>query len=178
MPRTRPNVSHSQEQPWSNSPNAPKIPYYIYRSEKTWFAGAFIGSILYGTLKRSLLTIRAHCLFVWVIPGILVVLFFNCISTLFNPVHRRAGSIKWGLASYAAIMFSVVTLYTATSAHILSTSYVDNRDFPGGPYLYRGTTVFEGIGFIPRTAFRLNNWLADGLLVSSPPRAMVSRSRT
>ena len=45
-------MSDLEEQPWSDNPNAPKIPYYIYRFEKTWFAGVLISSILYGTPKR------------------------------------------------------------------------------------------------------------------------------
>lgn len=59
-------MSDSQEQPWSDSPNAPKIPSYIYRFEKTWFAGVLVGSILHGTRKKSLLarpSVRAHCSF-------------------------------------------------------------------------------------------------------------------
>jgi len=39
--------------PWSNNPNAPKIPYPIYLEEKAYFAGTLIGSMLYGTRKSS-----------------------------------------------------------------------------------------------------------------------------
>ena len=171
-------MSDSQEQPWSDSPNAPEIPYYIYRFEKTWFAGVLVSSILYGTLKRLLLTppsVYAHFLFVRFIPGILAVLFFNSMATLFNPIHRRARGLKWGLASYAAIMFSLATVYMATNAYVLSISYVDNRDFPGGPYIYQTAIAYDAISVIPRTAFRLNNWSADGLLVGSRSSAMVAR---
>jgi len=97
LPRARPNMSDPQEQPWSNDPNAPAIPYYIYRFEKTWFAGVLISSVLYGTLQRPLPihpSIRAHCSFIWFITGVLVVLFFGCMTTLFNPIHRRTGRIK------------------------------------------------------------------------------------
>ena len=38
----------SEQQPWSNNPNTPKIPYYIYNYEKTYLAGILIGAILYG----------------------------------------------------------------------------------------------------------------------------------
>ena len=41
----------SQEQSWSDDPNAPKITHYLYFREKAGFAGYLIGSILYGTLK-------------------------------------------------------------------------------------------------------------------------------
>ena len=108
----------------------------------------------------------------------LVVLFFGCMTTLFNPVYRRTGSIKWGLASYTVIMFSLATVYVAINAQVLSISYVDNRDFPGGPYIYQIAIAYEAISVIPRTAFRLNNWLADGLLVSPLFGTTVARSGT
>ena len=42
-------MSGSQQTPWSNNPNAPKILYDLYFEEKANFAGFLIGSILYGT---------------------------------------------------------------------------------------------------------------------------------
>lgn len=44
-------MSDSQQRPWSNSPNAPKIPYDLYFREKAYFSGTFIGAMLYGTPK-------------------------------------------------------------------------------------------------------------------------------
>jgi len=44
-------MSDSQEQPWSDNPNAPKIPYDLYFGEKATFAGILIGSMFYGTYK-------------------------------------------------------------------------------------------------------------------------------
>ena len=41
-------MSDSRERPWSDHPNAPKIPYHLHLLEKANFAGYFIGSILYG----------------------------------------------------------------------------------------------------------------------------------
>ena len=40
-----------REKPWSDNPNAPKIPYSLYFQEKVTFAGDFVGPILYGTRK-------------------------------------------------------------------------------------------------------------------------------
>jgi len=39
---------NSQEPPWSNNPNAPKIPYSVYLEEKATLAGSLTSSILYG----------------------------------------------------------------------------------------------------------------------------------
>ena len=161
----------SQERPWSDNPNAPKIPYDVYYAEKTWFAGTLISSILYGAYKVSLPSLpplRAHCTFVRFTVGMLITLFFNCMAALFNPAFRRGEGIKWGLVTYTVIMFSLVTVYTAMKDHILSICYIDNRDFPdGGPWGYHESNSYSALFIIARAAFNLNNWMADGLLVSS-----------
>ena len=113
----------------------------------------------------------------------LVVLFFKCITALFNTVYRRGEGVKWGLVSYTVIMFSLVTVHLVTNLELLSTSYIDHRDFVGyegdvelrGPYAYQTSTNFKAISVIPRVAFRLNNWLADGLLVSFILDTVVAR---
>lgn len=56
-------MSDSQEQPWSDNPNAPMIPLITYHNEKAWFAGTLASFILYGTPQRSpptRLPISAH----------------------------------------------------------------------------------------------------------------------
>ena len=102
-------------------------------------------------------------------------------AALFNPVYRRGEGVKWGLVSYVVAMFSLATVYTAMIIHILSISYIDNRNFPGddesytGPYGYLYALTYKAINVTPRVAFRLNNWLADGLLVSFLFDAVVAR---
>jgi len=175
-------MSDSQEQPWSDNPNAPQIPYGLYLLEKTWFAGTLISSILYGARDisiPSLTLIRAHCTFVRFTLGMLIVLFFNCMAALFSPAHRRGEGIKWGLVIYTVIMFSLVTVYTATKDYILSLCYIDNREFPDyGPWGYHETHAYSAIFIIARAAFNLNNWLADGLLVSSSFTALAAHPCT
>jgi len=170
-------MSDFQEQPWSNNPNAPDIPYRAYILEKGYFAGVLIGSILYGTHKRSPPRhVRLSVLtpFVRFILGVLIVLFFNCMVALFKPANRRGQGIKWGLASYTVVMFSLVTVLTGIKGHILSISYIDNRNFDGGPDHYESAMAYKAMFVIPRAAQRLNNWLADGLLVGSLPVSAVT----
>jgi len=100
--------------------------------------------------------------------GSLIVLFFNCMAALFSPAYRRGEGVKWGLVIYTVVMFSLVTVYTATKGHILSICYIDNRGFPDdGPWGYHEANAYSAIWIIARAAFNLNNWMADGLLVSS-----------
>lgn len=42
-------MSESPEKPWSDKPNAPRVPYQLYLEEKELFAGTLINAILYGT---------------------------------------------------------------------------------------------------------------------------------
>jgi len=44
-------MSGFQGKPWSDNPNAPKIPPFLYHAEKAYFAGTPTGAILYGTCE-------------------------------------------------------------------------------------------------------------------------------
>ena len=104
----------------------------------------------------------------------LVVLFFQCMAALLSPVNRRGERIQWGLISYTLAVFSFVTACTAIKLNIRSLSFIDNREFTDhngtllGPFGYQSTTRLTMIGTIANLLFALNNWLADGLLVSPP----------
>ena len=101
-------------------------------------------------------------------------LFSKCTTALFNPAYRRGEGIKWGLVSFTVVMFSSATVLTAMNLHVQSISYIDNREYPGvnspkdvGPYGYFLFIYYKAINVIPNVAYVLNNWLADGFLVSS-----------
>ena len=168
-------MSDPQQKLWSNNLNAPKVTYDLHLREKSNFAGLLIGSILYGMSKTPSPTfpfVRAH--FVWFILGMLIKLFFKCITSLINPVHRRGERIKWGLAFYIIAMFSIVTVFTAANLALQSISYIDNREYSGvngmslsGPCGYRKFIYSGAGGVILHLMFLLNGWLADGLLVGS-----------
>ena len=103
-------------------------------------------------------------------------MFFQCMSALFDPVNRTKGGAKWPLVAHTAVMFSFVTVYIATSLDLQSISYIDNREFPGidgivppGPLGYQLSIYYKAIDLVPNLMVLLNNWLADGLLVSSVP---------
>lgn len=94
-------------------------------------------------------------------------------GALLGPVDRTKGGIKWGLVAYVTAMFSFATIYTGMSLDIQSISYVDYREFSGddgvgdpGPLGYQTLVFSDAINVVPNTMFLLNNWLADGFLVS------------
>ena len=170
-------MSDPQGKSWSNNPYAPRISYNLYFREKTNFAGALISSILYGTsgTPRIYVRLSVPTSFVWFILGVVVVVFFKCMAALFNPANRRGERIKWGLVSYTVVMLLVVTVQTATNHSLQSVSYIDNREFPGiegalplGPIGYELFISPKALNIVPNVMLFLSNWLADGLLVSSP----------
>ena len=91
----------------------------------------------------------------------------------FNPANRTKGGIRWGLVAHTVAMFSFVTISTAMNLDIQSFSYIDNREFPGnggmppGPLGYQFLIHSKATSVVPSIMFILNQWLADGLLVSS-----------
>ena len=116
-------------------------------------------------------SIRAHFRF---ILGALIMLFFQCMVALLNPAYRRGEGIKWWLVFHTVAMFLFVTVYTAMNLQIQSDSFIDNRKdilLPtislSGPLTYQNCIHNTALGLIPNVMFNLNNWLADGLLVSS-----------
>ena len=166
------------ETPWSNHPNAPKLAPWLYFLEKANFSGLIIGAILYGTPNYSwvylVLTPSARS----IPPGIIIVLFFQCMGAFLNPINRTRGRTKLGLTAYTVIMFSLTTINIAMNLGIQSICYVDFRGFPGvpdwlgpGPAGYMRFTSTKAIQVVPDIFFFLNFWLADGLLVSSVPNA-------
>jgi len=104
---------------------------------------------------------------------------------LLNPAHRREEGIKRWLIFHTVVMVSFVTVYTAMNLHIQSISFIDNRkDIPSdtsdtydvsGPLSYLLDVRTTALGLVPNVMFNLNNWLADGLLVSSLFDAMPTR---
>ena len=72
-------------------------------------------------------------------------------------------------------MFSVVTIGTMIQLAIQSSSFIDNRAFPGvdgvmvpGPFGYQRFINPKAISVVRDVMFTLDSWMADGLLVSPP----------
>lgn len=51
------------DEPWSYNPNAPQIPYVLYFAEKSYFAGAYLGAIFYGTQTYAPIHLHSPRLF-------------------------------------------------------------------------------------------------------------------
>ena len=163
----------SSKTPRYDNPIAPGIPPEVYPYEKAKLAGVISCAIFYGTSADTTTYpysphIRSICY-----SGFVIILFFQCMGALFDPVNRARGGIRPLLVAHTVVMFLFGTIYTAANLSILSVSYVNNRGFPGidelptGPLGYQYFAYTKATGVISTSMFLLNNWLADGLLVHS-----------
>ena len=109
-----------------------------------------------------------------IVPGIVIALFFQCMTALLGSTNRmRKGNIKWGLVAHTVALFSVATMCLALDLFLLPVSYINGRVFPGGdgiipgPLGYQAVSKLAMIGGISCSGVQVNQWLVDGLLVSS-----------
>ena len=129
------------------------------------------------------MSVYPRSLFLSFVLGMTIVVFFKCMTALFDPVHRRGEYIKWGLIPYTVAIFSSLTIYNAVVFNIQSFCYIDNRNFPGGDGglppgpLGCQLSTDSGLNLIAYITFLFNGWLADGLLVSSLLDGGFTRSR-
>ncbi|KAJ7353528.1 hypothetical protein DFH08DRAFT_692544 [Mycena albidolilacea] len=67
---------------------------------------------------------------------------------------------------YISVMCVFGTMYTVTTVHATTISYVQHRDFPGGPEAYNNFVLFSApVGIASNVSYILTNWMADGLLL-------------
>ena len=110
---------------------------------------------------------------VWpILLGIAVALFFQCMGALLNPINPIKRGIKWALVAHTVALFLFLTIPVGIELENLSIGYINNREFPGNDQFPPGPTGYGDIVELKATAtafhamFPLNQWLADGLLVS------------
>lgn len=167
-------MSDASEKPLSGNPNAPPMLYGQYFIEKVYLAGVLIDTIFFGTdnpcVCPSVLTLFVRA----AVLGIVIILFFQCMGALLNPITRTRRGIKWGLVAHTVAMFSISMVNTGIGLNLYSIYFVDDRDFSGdgfysGPFGYQAFITSKAISVIPNAMFFLNTFLADGFLVSSVP---------
>ena len=169
-------MSDSQEQPWSDDPDAPNISHRLYFDEKAYSAGLLISSILYGmpcNAPRILTCLSVFALFARVALGIIIMLFFQCMAGLFSPVHCKGDRGH----------FFGCDCGNRNELWILVRFLRANREFPGvegvspGALTYQISTTSSVLAIISSVSFPLNNWLVDGLLVSPLPDVAFTHPR-
>ena len=76
-------------------------------------------------------------------PGILVILFFQCVDALLGPVNRKKGDTKRGLIAHTSAVSSFVMISTGMSLDIQSVFYIGGREFTGDTVLPPGPLGYQ-----------------------------------
>ena len=104
--------------------------------------------------------------------GIAVAMFFQCMATLINPANPIGKGVRWALVAHTIALFLFLTMPFGIGFDYLSIEYIDNREFSGsykrppGPVGYDDLLSHNPSTTFSNVMFPLNQWLADGLLVS------------
>ena len=112
--------------------------------------------------------------------GIVVALFFQCIATLLNPTNPIRKGVRWAFVAHTISLFLLVTIPFGIDFDYSSTEYINNREFPGndefppGPLGYDYLLSLGATSTVFDAMFPLNQWLADGLLVSPVSNSVAS----
>ena len=103
--------------------------------------------------------------------GIMVALFFQCMSVLLWPDNPIKRGVKWALIIHAVLVFSFSITPIGIDLNHMSAMYIGNREYPGsdvyppGPIGYDDVVNTNLTFSVYSLFFPLNQWLADGLLV-------------
>ena len=154
------------------SDSSPNLISYEHNNEKYSFRGILIAAILHGmSHKPDRFPTCTHLVCSVYRPGIVVVLFCQCMGALLSPTNHKhkAGGIRWGLVTLTTAMFLFSTTALALNLDALSSNYIDTRNnpilpLPGPLGSWIDPSTFS---IILTNMISLNQWLADGLLVSS-----------
>ena len=107
-------------------------------------------------------------------PGIIIFMFFQCMSALLDPTRRKERGVKWPLIVHTAAMFSFTTVFIVTTIYVHINDSIDNRNFPGddvfppGPFGYLLSNP-DAVYLVSLVPLVLNSWFGDGLLVCPVP---------
>ncbi|KAF8828481.1 hypothetical protein HHX47_DHR3000115 [Lentinula edodes] len=115
--------------------------------ERTWLIGAILTGVGY---------------------GIVLVLTVMCISNLIGSLKRPNLNMKLQLASltYVICTFVFATLFVAGSSKMAQLSFIDYRNYPGGPAAFEEVMFSIPISEMGNVAFVLSNWFADVVVVN------------
>jgi len=122
----------------------PNVPESQLFREKTWLQGPNLSAVAY---------------------GVNLTLFILNISLLKKRVKgQRSRQTLW-LIIYLCVTFILSTLTVAGQAEMTQLSFIDNRDFPGGPAAYEQSQFSSPIGSLGNYSLTLMNWFSDSLLL-------------
>lgn len=84
-----------------------------------------------------------------------------------HPPHRSSGKAKvpWWLVAYITWNFILGTFGIAAGAKFNQMTFIDDRNFPGGPNAFVAAEYGNFVNMFGTAAYVVLNWFADGLVV-------------
>lgn len=95
--------------------------------------------------------------------GIQLVMYSSCASILFRQRKRRKNSLY--LLAYITLLLVTQTVYCAVTAKTVQAMYIDNRDYPGGPWQYFLSSKEQATNVVCSAALFVATFLSDLLVV-------------
>lgn len=129
--------------------------------ERSNLIGIIIAGVIYG--KPS------HCLrWRWRVLintlGILFTIFVQCVLALSNSNAHKKNQARIFIA-YSCIIFILATFGFAGNTKFVQMTYIDYRNFPGGPNDFTFAFYTEFCNVFSIGSYVIMNWFADGLMV-------------
>lgn len=95
-----------------------------------------------------------------------LILYLACIHELYRRKTRQWRNF---LVIYLTALCALNTVWMGTSMYSLQATFIDNRNYPGGPIGFIGVQFSLPFNIISNASLVSSNILADGLLVSGYP---------
>jgi hypothetical protein len=130
--------------------------------ERTFLAGDFINGMTFGAPSSSL---AYYLTYLIVSIGIIICMYCSCFQVLW--AQRKTRRFSTFLLAYITILFITLLIFCAVSAGTVQQIYIDNRNYPGGPWQYFLATQNLAINVLFLATFFLLTFLADSLIVSA-----------
>jgi hypothetical protein len=98
--------------------------------------------------------------------GVQLVLYTSCALYLWDQRKKRRQSVF--LLLYSTVLLAIQTIFMVVQANTVQSIYIDNRNYPGGPWAYFLATQNLAINVVFYATLLVLAFLSDMLMVSGP----------
>jgi len=126
------------------NPFAPNETFVQIFVEETWLQGALLSNILY---------------------GVELTLFLICFTLLWRQINQFNKRRQLSLLAFITAIFILGTLFMGSGAKFTQLSFIENRNYPGGPGAYEQAMFSIPVDELGNAALVIGNFLMDALLV-------------
>ncbi|KAI0060430.1 hypothetical protein BV25DRAFT_961919 [Artomyces pyxidatus] len=96
--------------------------------------------------------------------GVQLVLYWACVRVLWKS-HTRGRRPSLFLIAYITVLCAMNTIWTGTSAYGLQLTFIDNRNYPGGPFGFLLVEFSLPVNVLSLASYIIGNILADALML-------------